>query len=396
MNECQQPEPLPKISVITPSFQQGEFIEATIQSVISQKYPSMEYLVIDGGSSDNSVAIINKYKYEISYWVSEPDRGQTDALNKGFRKSTGEIVCWVNSDDILLPGALRTAGMFFSKHPEVIMIYGDALVMDRVGKILHTRIPGPFNLRWLIRTDDIPQSSVFFRRDFLVSIGYLDDRLHFALDYDFLLKAALVHDLQYIPETLSGFRIYPETKTAQGKAPFSVEIVYSVDRILRSFTLSEEQKISLLTTQFWRLFELLLALDENKDLLEHLKNDPEVKHITCRYLEILHPHFHAITRCPFLLYLPKMRSLMADAMRDLLYQYPDQMGLSNERNLKQLVYRQNLDLLIFCIRLWRSQRRMDALRLFSNIFFRIPGLFLDSQFRKIVWMTLFGSTTKKA
>ena len=396
MKDFHCPEVLPKISVITPSYQQGEFIEATIQSVISQNYAYLEYIVIDGGSSDNSVDIIKHYVPHISYWVSEPDDGQTHAINKGFNKASGDIIGWINSDDVLLPDALLKVGIFFNEHPEIQMVYGDALAIDRQGKPFDSKKPGSFNLEWLIRTNGIPQSSVFFRRDFLISIGYLDERLHYAMDYDLLMKAALKQHPVYIPITLSAFRIYPETKTSEGKTQFSVEVVYFIDNILRNFTLTDNEKISLITAQFWRLFELLLALDEDMDLLEHLKNDPEVKHITCRYLEILHPHFHAITRCPFLLYLPKMRSLMTDAMRDLLRQYPDQLGLSDEENLKRLVYRQNLDLLIFCIRLWRAQRRMDALRLFSNIFVGISGLFLDSQFRKIVWMTLFESTTKKA
>src|SRR4030066_2441490 len=120
----------PKISVITPSYNQGQFIEETIISVIGQKYPELEYIIIDGGSTDNSTAIIRKYERDLAYWISEKDSGQSEALNKGFKKASGDIVCWINSDDLLLPGSLKIVAEYFWKHPDVMFINGNTLRID--------------------------------------------------------------------------------------------------------------------------------------------------------------------------------------------------------------------------------------------------------------------------
>lgn len=384
MNDFQSLENLPKISIITPSYQQGEFIEATLQSVISQNYPSLEYIVIDGGSSDNSVDIIRCYESKITHWVSERDKGQTDALNKGFKSATGDIIGWINSDDILVPDALLKVGTFFANHPDISLVYGDALAIDRQGNPLFLREPGKFDIRWLIRTDDIPQSSVFFRRDFLIAIGYLDERLHYALDYDLLVKASLKQVPGYIPETLSAFRIYPETKTSEGKTPFSVDIVYFIDQILRNSHPNDDQKISLLTTQFWRTFEILLARETGKMTFTDLKNDVTVIQVTERYVDALYPHFLEIMRIPFSVTRFRMQSILSVAMSDLLNQYPDGLSLSNPGAVEKLVLDQALDMLIFSLRLWQVNKRKEALRLFSHTCFFLPQLLANPQFRKIL------------
>jgi len=383
MTATRHKTPLPKISIISPSYQQGEFIEDTIQSVISQEYPFLEYIVIDGESSDNSVAIIKRYESRISFWISEKDRGQTDALNKGFRKATGEIIGWINSDDMLLPGALKKVGSFFQMNPDVSMIYGDAQAVDRHGKPLFIRKPGSFDLRWLIRTDDIPQSSVFFRRDFLVSIGYLDDRLHFALDYDLLIKAGLHQDLVYLPETLSAFRIYPETKTSGGKTQFSVDIVYFIDNILRNNPPNENHILSLLTTQYWRIFEIILDRETGKNLLNNLKNDPFVTEITESYVDTMYPHFFKITELPFSIDPSRLDSILNESVSDLLAKYPDRLGLS-DTCVKRWIRQQRLDIIIFSFRLWKCHWPKISIRLFSNICLSIPSLLKDTQFRKII------------
>ncbi len=120
----------PLVTIVTPSFNQAGFIEETIQSVIAQDYQPIEHLVIDGGSTDGTLELLRKYQDHLS-WVSEPDRGQTDAINKGFRRAHGAILCWLNADDVLMPGAISTVASYFESHPQVSFVYGDVLAIDR-------------------------------------------------------------------------------------------------------------------------------------------------------------------------------------------------------------------------------------------------------------------------
>ena len=129
----------PKISIITPSYNQGQFLEQTILSILSQDYPNLEYIIMDGGSSDNSVEIIRKHEDNLTYWVSEPDKGQSDAINKGFQRATGDILTWLNSDDYYLPGTLHTVAEYFTQHPDVECIYGDLQVVASNGDLLYVR-----------------------------------------------------------------------------------------------------------------------------------------------------------------------------------------------------------------------------------------------------------------
>ncbi|MCJ7735245.1 MAG: glycosyltransferase, partial [Anaerolineales bacterium] len=132
----------PLVSIVTPSFNQQQYLEQTIQSVLDQDYPALEYFVVDGGSNDGSIEIIKKYQDQLSGWISEPDQGQSDAINKGFARSQGEIMAWLNSDDIYLPGAIRSAVAFLQDNPEVGMVYGDTNLIDGTGRKI-----GDFNAR---------------------------------------------------------------------------------------------------------------------------------------------------------------------------------------------------------------------------------------------------------
>lgn len=209
---------LPKISIVTPSYNQGQFLEETIQSVLNQNYPDLEYFVIDGGSTDNSVDIIKKYQDQITYWVSEPDRGQSDAINKGFRRSTGEIVAWLCSDDTYFPGALKSAGTFFSKHPEVDVVYGDVAAIDEKSRIFAATRSLNFSLLGLLsRSGSISQSASFFRRKILDQVGFIDESMDYCMDYEFYLRAAIARfNFQRIPKTLATYRYHSASKTVTG------------------------------------------------------------------------------------------------------------------------------------------------------------------------------------
>jgi glycosyltransferase involved in cell wall biosynthesis len=205
----------PRVSIVTPSFNQAEFLEEAILSVLGQGYPNLEYLVLDGGSTDGSVEIIQKYQDRLAWWVSEPDQGQTDALNKGFQRARGEVLAWLNSDDAYLPGAVAEAADFLMKNPEVGMVYGDANLVDENGQLL-----GPFparqtDYRQLMRGSvHIPQQSAFFRADLWRQVGPLDPSFYFAMDYDLWVRLAKISRLQYHPRLWANFRLHGEAKTA--------------------------------------------------------------------------------------------------------------------------------------------------------------------------------------
>ncbi|HNK63151.1 MAG TPA: glycosyltransferase family 2 protein [Anaerolineales bacterium] len=205
----------PLVSIITPSFNQAHFLEATIRSVLEQDYPNIEYIVIDGGSTDGSVDIIKKYKGRIAAWVSEPDKGQTDAINKGFASAKGEILAWINSDDTYHPGAVSAAVRFLSEDPEAGMVYADCDFIDETGRVI-----GRFASR---QTDyaklrrgyvHIPQQTMFFRAKYWQQLGPLDPSFYFAMDYDLWVRIARHAPLKYLPGlTWANFRIHTSSKT---------------------------------------------------------------------------------------------------------------------------------------------------------------------------------------
>lgn len=209
---------LPTISIVTCSYQQGRYLEATMRSVLDQGYPTLDYIVIDGGSTDNSVSIIEKYASNLGYWVSEKDRGQTDALNKGFSKSTGEIQGWLCSDDILLPNALEVVGQFFKDNPNVGAVYGDSIWIDADGKPLRAKREMGFN-KFVFSHDHnyIPQPSMFWRKSLFEEVGGLDESYNLAMDNDLWARFSEKTKIAHIPQYLSCMRFYEEQKTRSMK-----------------------------------------------------------------------------------------------------------------------------------------------------------------------------------
>lgn len=205
----------PKITVVTPSYNQARFLERTILSVLNQDYPNLEYIIIDGGSTDGSVEIIKKYESKLAYWVSEPDRGQSHAINKGWQRATGEIVAWLNSDDTYRDGALFSIAKYFTEHLEVDMTYGDVYVIDEMDKLLYPFICPQFNLKRYIKDCDyfIPQQAVFFRRQVFEKVGLLDENLHFKMDRDYFIRIGLNGCVKRIPHYLAHFRTHPAAKS---------------------------------------------------------------------------------------------------------------------------------------------------------------------------------------
>lgn len=215
----------PKISIVTVSYNQAEFIEANIKSVIDQKYPNVEHIIIDAVSTDGTLDILKKYNKHIN-WVSEPDRGQSDGLNKGFKKATGEIIGWFNSDDRIAPGALNKVARFFMNNPDEIAVVGDQIIIDEKSNVLKTIKSKPYSFDYLLNhAKGITQNSTFFKRSIFEQTGYLNENVHYAMDRDLFIRIAKVKPIPYLEESLGEFRIQKDSKTSQGSYYFAKDLV---------------------------------------------------------------------------------------------------------------------------------------------------------------------------
>lgn len=209
----------PKISIITPSYNQGCFLESTIMSILDQGYPNLEYIICDGGSTDNSVDIIKKYENKITFWCSEKDNGQTDAINKGMKKATGDIVGWINSDDVLLPGSLFQIANFFMRHRDCEFMNGIGLEIDKSGKIL--KFTHMIMSKYFIKHGcyNICQQGMFWKRNLFDKIGFLNESFHAKMDVEWLIRNyEFGTKIRLYNKPLGAIRIYDGTKTSQGGA----------------------------------------------------------------------------------------------------------------------------------------------------------------------------------
>lgn len=239
---------LPTISVITPSYNQGEFLEETIRSVLLQGYPHLEYLVMDGGSTDDSRAILQKYDAFITAWVSEPDGGQTNAINKGFRRSTGAVMGWLNSDDVLLPGALHAIGHAYQQHPDWQITAGFRRLIDAKSHIMHNWIRGIPQKRYLQHRNILGQETVYWRRSVWETLGDLDESLRFCMDVDYWQRM-LQHDYQIhlLPHYIGGFRQHGDSKTSTLTTVYQQEL----DQILQRYGIASSEADALATLGYW-------------------------------------------------------------------------------------------------------------------------------------------------
>ena len=205
----------PKISVVTPSFNQAQFIEETIRSVLLQRYPNLEYIIIDGGSTDGSTEIIRKYEPWISYWVSEPDNGQSEAINKGWRCSKGDILAWLNSDDTYEINALQEVANLLVEKSDISMVYGDCNIIDETGQFVMNAPTKSYDFKSLICNEwFIPQQSTFIRQEVFNKVGKLNEDLHLVMDWEYWSRIALKEfEIYYFTKTLANFRQYDGAKT---------------------------------------------------------------------------------------------------------------------------------------------------------------------------------------
>lgn len=210
-------EKYPRISIVTPSYNQGQFLEQTILSVLDQKYPNLEFIIIDGGSTDNSIEVIKKYSSHISWWVSEQDRGQTHAINKGFKRCTGKLVNWLNSDDMLVKNALSRLAAAALKHPGADIFYGDYMAVDGSGKTLYNRKCAPYHpgaLFWGRQLSSQP--AVFFKKNLLTRFGWLNEQQQFCMDTEFWIRTAKNGAVfAQIKQPLGITRVHGDAKTTR-------------------------------------------------------------------------------------------------------------------------------------------------------------------------------------
>lgn len=203
----------PRITIVTPSYNQGDYIEETIRSVLLQGYPNLEYLVMDGGSTDQTVTILRRYERWLD-WVSEPDAGQADAINKGMRRATGDILAYLNSDDLYLPGALTAVAAAFQANPAVGLVYGDCQAIRADGTPRGLIRGRPFQVQRMIeRGEFVPQQAAFWRRTTMQQAGLFDPTLHYCMDHDFFIRLGKVAPGLYLPQTLAAFRFHDTSKS---------------------------------------------------------------------------------------------------------------------------------------------------------------------------------------
>nr|MDQ3823243.1 glycosyltransferase [Actinomycetota bacterium] len=209
----------PLVSIVTPSYNQGRFLEETLRSVLDQDYPRVEYLVVDGGSDDGSVDLLERYADRLAWWTSEPDAGQAAALNKGFARARGEILGWVSSDDTLLPGAVSRMVAELERDPDAMLVYGEALFVDERGREIFPLAPRPFDVATMVRTcaNHVVQPGSLFRRRALELAGPLNEDAHYLFDFEFALALWRAGGkIVRVPDRVATYRVHVDSKSGGG------------------------------------------------------------------------------------------------------------------------------------------------------------------------------------
>lgn len=228
-------------TIVTPSLNQRAFIPHTIESVLAQHEVSLEYWVRDGGSTDGTCELLHRYGHRLQ-WVSAPDGGQSAAINQGWREARGEIVSYLNSDDLLLPGALRRVADFFQQFPEAEAVYGDCIYVDESGAPLRPYPTRSYDYARLVveAVNYIPQPAMFFRRRVLEAEGYLDESLNYVMDFDYWLRLGVHHSIAYLPQPLAALRLHSDAKSLRAIGQFAAELIQIYQKLFARHDLPED------------------------------------------------------------------------------------------------------------------------------------------------------------
>jgi len=276
----------PLVTVITPSFNQGRFIEETILSVLTQDYTNIEYLVIDGASSDNTLDVLRKYEHRL-HWISEADRGQSHAINKGLRMARGDIVCWLNSDDTFELGAIGRVVNHFCLHSEVMMVSGGVNLIDENSHVLETlSVSIPFDLWSVVYfTQNIPQPATFFRKSVLNYIGFLNEDLHWCMDWDLWVRIGSVFKVDCVNDILANTRMYMDTKTGSGGFKRWFEIVSAQKKYTNSSFPNGLLRTGFGAVHMWLKFNYPVIYSHLRKYVDFLKS---------RILNDYYKNFHGV------------------------------------------------------------------------------------------------------
>ena len=231
--------PCPSITIVTPSYNQGKFLEQTIRSVLLQNYPNLQYIIIDGGSLDNSVEIIKKYEKYLDYWISSPDKGQSDAINKGFSKSTGEIMAWLNSDDYYAPGTLNVVANELNKNNGIFAMVGNCEIVftdTTETKLSKGYFHSLSRLLEFWNGYTMPQSSIFWRKEVFDKVGFLNEDYHYTMDFDYWVRMAIHFDFKNIDKVLSYATYHSEAKTGDNYVTYHKELRENAEHYWKTVT----------------------------------------------------------------------------------------------------------------------------------------------------------------
>lgn len=226
--------PWPKISIVTPSLNQGQFIEETIRSVLLQGYPDLEYIIIDGGSSDQTLDIIKKYEKWIAYWVTEPDQGQANAINKGFKKASGQIVAWLNSDDFYLASIFQLVAENLTDKNSPDFVYGAVNIVSQAGDVIGKFRTREYSFINLLLFNIIPQQSCFWKYSVFQEMGYLNERYDYIMDFEFWVRCGERNKFKYLKLVMANFRMHDDSKTIQKSIEFDKESLSLYEDLLNN------------------------------------------------------------------------------------------------------------------------------------------------------------------
>lgn len=279
----------PKVSIITPSYNQGEYLEETIQSVLNQTYGNIEYIVIDGRSTDNSVDIIRKYEERITFWCSEKDKGQADAINKGLKRATGDLVCWINSDDVLYPNFVEKFVNYFVAHPDVDFLYGD---VEQGADMQHATmrrgevIDYPTMLRTL--RVPMPQQATMWRKEVMDKIGYLDPQWHVLLDREYFMRIAQHCVIEYLPGVVAFFRNHENAKSIAEWHKWMPELEKYYTTLFEdsNFPYQHLKKESM-ASMYWECYRIAVSCNEKQAQRYYLKQLLIIRPFWCVYKLII-------------------------------------------------------------------------------------------------------------
>jgi glycosyltransferase involved in cell wall biosynthesis len=282
----------PKISIVTPTFNQGQYIEQTIQSIINQNYPNLEYIIIDGGSTDNTIEIIKKYEKHLTYWVSESDRGQAHAINKGLERSTGEIFQWINSDDYLEKGALFKIAEAFS-NPKLDVAAGKTVYFKNEAfeePIQQAKLSSTGILNWE-KDVKFVQPGVWLRKEKMISCGGIDEQFHYAFDWDLIIRyLCMFPNVKYIDDILVYFRLHEQSKTVAFLNKFHNEEELIIKKLILLPGFKKIHKAGNFRLKRTEWYNLLSGFSNNEK-----KKTEKIKEILKKCLELPSVRFNRIT-----------------------------------------------------------------------------------------------------